>query len=314
MRIRGIAKITLLLCLLPLLLSAVCFAAVEPAVPGQGVYDYAAVLTQPQLEKLQAEANAVEERQQMTLAVVFVNDIGARTPYEYADDFYDQNNFGVGASRDGILLLVSLVTRDIQISASGQAMLFFNDADTDRILDDVAPYLSEGDYAGAVSVFLNRCDAHITQIRASGVGDSGETAMVDGAEKPVVITRDGERVVFDENGTPVRFDNQPLRVRYGPLKLALIALLCGLGVGLLVIGIMAIVHKAGLSRAPGAQSYMPSEGFHLAVSTDRFLRTHTTRTAIPQNNSGGSSGGSFGGGSQRTSSSGRSHSGTGRKF
>ena len=308
---RMISVLSLVLCLL-----CVPAGAVEPAVPGQGVYDYAAVLTREELAPLEALAGEIEARQEISLAVVLIKTIGELSPEQYADDFYDSNGFGVGPSRDGMLLLVSFDTRDVQISTVGQALLLFSDADTDRILDSVAPRLSDGDYTAAAEAFFTLCDAHLTRVRAAGYGDTGETVILEGVEQPVVIAPNGERVVFDADGTPVRVAELSLRTRHGAGTLLLFALAAGIGVGALILGVMVLVHKTSLSRAPSAQSYLPSGGFRLNVSTDRFVRSHTARTAIPQSNDsgGGRGGGSFGGGSHRTASSGRTHGGTGRKF
>ena len=105
-------------------------------------------------------------------------------------------------------------------------------------------------------------------------------------------------------GNPYDVDNIPS----GPFPFLLLAAVA-LVVGLLIAFIVTAVMKAQLKSVrsqPTANNYLKSGSLKITQSTDLFLYRNITRTPRPKQNSGGSS--------VRTSSSGRVHGGSSRKF
>lgn len=84
-----------------------------------------------------------------------------------------------------------------------------------------------------------------------------------------------------------------------------ISLIIGVAVGAITIGVMRSGMKT-VRMQSGAESYIKQGSLNVVRSADLFLYSHVSRAAKPKEN--GSGGGSF------RSSSGRSHSGGGRKF
>ena len=78
-----------------------------------------------------AVLDEISDRQQLDVVVVTTATLDGKTPMAYADDFYDENGYGFGSGRDGVLLLVSMEDRDWWITTSGYGITVFTDAGMD---------------------------------------------------------------------------------------------------------------------------------------------------------------------------------------
>ena len=82
-------------------------------VPAKASYDHvvdqAGLLTSGERSKLDALLDSYIEKTRMDLVVVTTDDAGGKTAEEYADDFYDENGYGIGKDNSGALLLIDIV-------------------------------------------------------------------------------------------------------------------------------------------------------------------------------------------------------------
>ena len=101
--------------------------------------------------------------------------------------------------------------------------------------------------------------------------------------------------------------NEP-KEPFGWLKFIGISLAVGLAAALIVTGVMRGQLKSVRGRT-SAGDYVKRDSLRITESSDMFLYSHVSRTAIPKNNSG-----SGGGSGVHISSSGASHGGGGGKF
>ncbi len=236
--------------------------------------DGASLLSPEEAEELLGKLDGISERQQMDIVVVTVNTLDGKTPQAYADDFFDYNGYGIGPDRDGILLLVSMEDRDWYISTRGYGITAVTDAGLDylsaRFLDD----LSAGNYLQAFLTYAEQCDQFIAQAKTGQAYDVG---------------------------------NEP-KEPFGWLKFIGISLAVGLAAALIVTGVMRGQLKSVRGRT-SAGDYVKRDSLRITESSDMFLYSHVSRTAIPKNNSG-----SGGGSGVHISSSGASHGGGGGKF
>lgn len=138
-------------------LFALPISAAEPR-----VIDNADLLTSSEEAILEESIAEIADEYTFDIVIVYVDDIGNRSPRSYADDFFDYNGYGYGSSRDGILLLVSLDRQDWQVSTSGSGEDYFRDAALDHIEDEVIPYLSDGDYYSAAQRFISLTESVIS--------------------------------------------------------------------------------------------------------------------------------------------------------
>ncbi len=217
--------------------------------------DEADILTASEESELLALLNEISERQELDIVVVTVNSLNGKTSRDYADDYYDQHNYGFGSQKDGILLLLAMESRDYWISTSGYGIRAFTDAGIDRIENSIVDDLGDGNYAEAFTTYAQLCDDYISQAK---------------------------------NGSPYDTGNMP-KADYNILQYLLISLAIGLVVALIVTGIMRSKLKSVRFKS-GASDYMKKESFVLTQSRDIYLYKTVTRRAKPKNEgSGGSS-------------------------
>lgn len=74
---------------------------------------------------------------------------------DFCNKFYMNEGFGVGTDNSGVMLTIDMDSREMYIITKGNAIDYFDDERTDLILDDVAYYLSSGDYYEASQAFID---------------------------------------------------------------------------------------------------------------------------------------------------------------
>lgn len=241
---------------------------------GSRLVDMANLLDESEEKELLQLLDEISERQQLDIVVVTADKLNGKTPMAYADDFYDYNNYGFGAQKDGVLLLVSMEDRDWWISTAGYGITAFTDAGITYIGEEFLPALGDGDYADAFTTFAQLCDEFITQAK------TGEP--------------------YDEDRLP----QEPFSFGGN----AFIALVVG---GLFAV-ITTSVMKGNLKSVrfqPAAADYVRSGSMQVTDAKELFLYTHIDRVKKQKESSS-----QGGGSTTHTSSSGTKHGGGGGKF
>ncbi len=236
--------------------------------------DDAQLLDNREAENVLAKLDEISNRQQFDIVIVTTDDTNGKSAMAYADDFYDENGYGYGSGKDGVLLLVDMGERDWWISTCGYGITVFTDAGISYISDCFLEDLSAGYYEDAFLTFAEQCDAFVTQAR------NGRAYDVHNLPKEPFAW--GSHLVF--------------------------ALVVGFVIALIVVSIMKGQLKT-VRRQNTADSYVRRDSMHLTDSKDIFLYAKRDRTARPQPSESHS-----GGSSVHVSSSGTSHGGGGGKF
>ncbi len=125
------------------------------------IYDYANLFTEEQLQSLSKKLIDTGEKRKMDLVIVTTDETKGRSSMEYADDFFDYNGFGFGDQNDGVLLLIDMEHRTAWISTTGKAISIINSDRIDKILDKVAPPLTDGDYEKSCLAFVNKTNHYL---------------------------------------------------------------------------------------------------------------------------------------------------------
>lgn len=245
------------------------------------VEDDALLLSDEEKAALRQKLDRISEETGVDVIVHTNYSLGGKTPRDYADDYFDYNGYGLGPNYDGIIFVLSMEYRDWRISTHGFGVQAFTDRGQQIIVDQMLPYLSDGEYYEAFDKFADLSEEYILQAK------SGEA--------------------YDVNNMPTN-------------KLSLTNILTFLGVGSVagaIAGgtytqILSSTHKT-LSRQRFAGGYKSGD-INFNNKVDRFITRNVTRTRIPKTNRNSSGGGGFGGSSTHRSSSGRSHGGSGGKF
>ncbi len=239
--------------------------------------DSADLLTEDEDNELEASLEELSVRQNFDVTIATIESLESvdYTSMEaYADDLYDFCQFGYGADRDGVLLLVSKGDRKLHISTCGYGITAFTDAGIQYLGEQMRPFMAEGDYAAAFRTFIQWTDDYVTAAR---------------------------------EGHPYDVKNLP-REPLSPMYLFL-----ALGIGLVLAGVIVSVMKSQLRSVAfqeNAASYVREGSMNLTNQRDLFLYRDVQRTERPKETDSGDSGGS----STHTSSSGTTHGGGGCSF
>lgn len=264
------------LCFIAIIVLSSFFALTVFAAP-QRVVDSADLLDSSQEVSLTQKLDGIAEKYQCDIAVVTVNSLDGKTATAYVDDYYDQNGYGIGTNKDGIMLLISMEDRDFATSTCGYGITAFTDYGLGYIEDQMLPYLKNNEYNDAFNAFA----------------DTAETLLIRA-----------------QQGTPVDVNSNndlptPERTFGDYAVIAIISAFIGLFVALIVTLIMRRQLKS--VRAQNlANSYVRTGSMNITRSLDTFMYKNVTSSVRQTSDSGGSS--------THTSSSGTTHGGSSGKF
>ncbi len=238
--------------------------------PTEKVYDFANLFEIEDLKELKKETQSIVTKENYEIVIVTINDLDSRSVQEYADDFYDYNEFQV----NGILLLISLQSRDIYISTSGKGQILFDNDRVDTMIQKITPYLSNKNYKSGADSFLKQIKNYI---------DLGPSKQMSTCE------------ITNEMGDYICKHKVPI---------IWIIPICSF-IALLITWLITKRYQK-IILASNANWYLKSNDLEIKNKIDQFLHTSTARIKIPSSHSSG--GGSHHG------SSGSSHGGGGGKF
>ena len=248
------------------------------------IYDFANLLTDEEENELKLRIDRFIQENNMDMVIVTDSFSYSRDKEneEYADDFYDYNDFGLGFEHNtGVLLLRNANPRDpyYHMSTTGDAQLYLNDARIDNILDNIYDDIHDGRYLRGFTRFVDETDRYIKSGKPNTainyyIDDYGNIHKVKGKYHP-------------------------------PIGLALIL---GLIISGITIGIMVSKNKM-VKKATKAEEYLDGDSINITTREDKFIRSHTTHYTVSSSSGGHSSGG---GHSFHSGSSGFSHGGGGR--
>lgn len=264
-----------------------CFVSVIPAFAENGfadeyyrVIDKPIILSQPDRVALLEKLDEISIRQKMDVVVMITKSLDGDTIEEYADDAYDVRSYGYGENRDGVLLLIDMETKSWHITTCGYGETTFTASGIKHIGEQMMPYLSDEDYAGAFNVYAEKCDEFITLARNGTPFDLGEDSQ-------------GSSDSSEEA-------KKPLSLVWIPVSIVI-----GIVVAFFVVKGMKNDLKS-VKKKKEANSYVRNGSMVLTENYDTFLYSEVTKTEIQKQNNSGSN--------THTSSSGTSHGGGGGSF
>lgn len=272
-------KKRLILVFFTMLLSVMAVFPVSAESDLPRVCDYADLLSDSEEAELLNKLDEISERQQMDVVVVTVDSLEGESVVDYADDFYDYNDYGFGEERDGVLFLISMEEREWSVTTRGYAITVFTDAGIDYMTEWIVMDLKDGAYAAAFTTFADYCDDYITQAAT---------------------------------GMPYDIDNLPSE----PFPYFMLLIIC-FAIAFVIALIATAIMKGQLKSVGNqwkADEYVKSGSMKLTKKNDLFLYRHVERREKPKENTSSSSGSSSGGSTTHVSSSGATHGGRSGKF
>ena len=214
------------------------------------VVDDASLMSDSELSSLISKLDEISERQDFDVVVVTTNTLDGKSPMEYADDYYDYNNYRY----DGCLLLVSMEDRDWWISTKGYGITALTDYGISHIGDEIVDYLSDAEYFEAFEKYAELVDNFVTEAK---------------------------------NGTPYDTNHEPKSTSDIILSIV-ISLVVGLVIAILVTIVLWFRYKP-VRLKKEANDYFVKGSLNLRRSFDHFIYSHVTRERRSNNSSGGGS-------------------------
>lgn len=242
--------------------------SVSSAAGKKSVIDDAGLIKASDEKELNKKIKNIQ-KDKFDVVILTVRSLDGKSAQDYADDYYDNNDYGFDSEKSGVLFLVSKGDRKYHISTKGAGIKAFTDYGIGRIKEEIRPYLSDGDYFNACDEFLN-------------------------------ITKDFVKAYKD--GTPYDTDN-PYNEEIDYVILEVIALVIAFVIALISVGIMRL--RMNTAKPKGtAMEYIKKGSFKLTSEKDIFMYSTVTKTAKPKDNDN-----SAGGSTTHVSSSGSEHGG-----
>lgn len=221
----------LLMCLT---VSAPAFA--EEEIPP--VIDMPDLLTYEEWEELCERLETIRNQYDCDVAIILDEEFYSSTAEASADDLYDDLEYGVGVSDDGILFYISTVEREYHFSTHGYGRTAFNDDAIEYLKREVEPHLKNEDYYRAMKVFADLSDELLSMARNGAPyeeTDWGYVAIVIGCAVgiPLILAFIMMKIQLSKMNTAVTNDY--------------------------------------------AQNYIKPGSYHLDMARDIFLYSHVTR-------------------------------------
>lgn len=142
------------------------------------IYDTESLLTDEQLMDIESKADRLSWQYDCAVYVVTVYDYEdyGSSPYDAAANIYNNEDFGIGNNRDGVLLLLSMWARDyaLYVRDGGFAEYAIDDYGRTVLEDSFLGYFSSDDWHGGFSAFVSTCGQLL-----------GQAAAGDPARKPL---------------------------------------------------------------------------------------------------------------------------------
>lgn len=248
------------------------------------VVDHGNLLSDSEEQSLLELADEISRRQHCDVVILTENGIGAKSPMEYADDYFDYNGYGYGADRSGLLVLLSMAERDWWISTRGSAIQAFTDDGIQYLFSKGKDDISDGYYYDGFKSILMTADTMLSAYNGT--------------------LSDEELAEFQDDFDAFR----GIRKKPGILKTTIFSLI----IGFLLAFIPSMSSKSQLKsvrRNYSAGNYKRPNSMHLDSNRDIYLYANTTSHVIETNRGSGG-----GGSSTHISSSGATHGGGGGKF
>lgn len=254
--------------------------------PAERVYDYAQVLSEEEENALRAHIASCERLYKIDIVLVTVNeymgdsdDAWELAMMNYADDFYDENNYGYDQVRgDGVLLLDNWKEgqKGSWLSTCGYAFLRFGNYEINKVLDAVYERVETSPYQAYLAYINTTC----------------KTLKIQSAERDSDEKIPGVLILI----LPLAAAFSYAVVLKRPFKQK-----------------RAVSSTAYVAGGKPVLNHKTDEFKNKKVSSVRISSDSSSSGSTPRSTPGSSSGGSRGGGGSHRSSSGVSHGGGGRR-
>ncbi|WP_279155204.1 TPM domain-containing protein [Thomasclavelia cocleata] len=270
--------------------------------PSRNIVDMANILNSEQTSQLEQKITQVINNCQMDVVILTTCLNNGKSMVDFADDYYDENDYGIDLRKSGLILALSLQDNEWYISTSGAAIDTFSDWGIEYLGKVMKPSLVDRNFYQAFEDFVSYTEKFNVQAATDKPYDrynQGDLPNLDVDEE----------VVFDNQ------DNSEPKTKMDSNKRILISL----GAGLIIGFIISFIRMGKLNTkksVKNANEYVKENSFKLTKSNDLYLYQTVTKRARPKYEDNNHSTSSYHKTTSSThrSSSGRTHGGGGGKF
>lgn len=258
------------------------------------VRDNAAILTEEERASLEERAKEASEETKSGIYILTVEDFsqdGYSDTFDFAIDYYTQNDLGYGEEKNGVLVMLSMNDRDYEIICYGENEdLIFNAYGFDEVVDAMLDDFAEDYWYNGFFDYIATCRKVLNE--------------------DVPSYYEGDNVYHETNGYYNggynNYDDYYYVEKGRSAETVAVMAVAIIGVPSLIAGIICFVfykQMKSVYKGADADNYVPKGGFTLTAKTDRFSHTTVVRNKIKTENKNGISrgGGGFGGGSSHRS-------------
>lgn len=210
------------------------------------VIDAIDYLTDIEEANIQSVIDDIASTHNLDTVVVITDDTQGKSSMAYADDYYDYNGYGFDNEHSGTLLLINMNIREIWMSTTGKAIDIFTDSRISKITDNVAGYLTKGDYYNGVITYLDCIDAYSSKNNIAFIDSSVLDKILDAIFSPPVLVY--------------------------PLLLSIL------------ITFKSVLFEKSVPK-PSGTTYSSKNPLKLTTNTDTFINKETTKSKIQSSSS-----------------------------
>ncbi|MBW8349761.1 TPM domain-containing protein [Bacillus sp. IITD106] len=121
----------------------------------QKIYDYAGLLTDDQVQKLEAMANEYGAKRNTDFIILTTNGTEGKGAKKYMQDFYDDKAPGYDKPHgNAAILTIDMEKRDVYLAGFYKAEKYLDDERLTQIREKITPDLSSGNYEQAFEDFI----------------------------------------------------------------------------------------------------------------------------------------------------------------
>lgn len=233
-------------------------------IQSQQVIDFAQILARGHIEKLTDRIEKLKERYQCDIVIVTTYSWNKKNLTSFADDYFDDNGYGIGDNYDGMLFLLDTYYSyyNYHISTSGKAIKAFTDWGIEYIGSQTFNLRYYRHHYQCLDMFLDYVDMFLSQYETDRAYDSDY-------HPGLKVDEDEEKQNDDEVGVKLGW---PLSTRI------FVAMFIGFIVGL-IMAVAKLGKSKTVKKVTSAKQYVKEESLKITNSKDIFLYTTLTRSA-----------------------------------
>lgn len=288
-------------------------------------YSIGDYISKDTIEKFNKYSEDIESRFGINMVFIITNDLDGSVE-EFSDYIFLNAPLGKEYNDNIIMLVVDMTGRRVDLYTHGTGMKAITDDNTNYILDEIAvPALKSEDYNGLVDEFAKTSEKFIQDWVDAGSTNGEENKLVDvdsttGKESGTadIGSTTGKESGSANVGSTTREKNSSVDAGYKTRgrstenpNFVLTGILIGAVFTAILIIIKVMKHRP-VRVALDADQYATAGSFQLTEKSDRFIRTHTTKIAIPKDKDKNKNNGRKV--TSHSHSSGNSHGGGSRSF